>query len=41
TLSVGLAAQRPGESVTAWLRRTDEALYRAKNAGRDRCERAA
>ena len=41
TLSVGLASKRPGESVTVWLRRTDEALYRAKNAGRDRCERAA
>jgi diguanylate cyclase (GGDEF)-like protein len=37
TMSVGLAAHRPEESTTEWLRRTDEALYRAKRAGRDRC----
>jgi diguanylate cyclase (GGDEF)-like protein len=40
TMSVGLAAHRPEESTTEWLRRTDEALYRAKHAGRDRCEAA-
>ncbi|MGM9488603.1 diguanylate cyclase [Ideonella sp. YS5] len=40
TLSVGIAAHRADESVTDWLRRTDAALYRAKNAGRDRCEAA-
>ncbi|MFO1338643.1 MAG: GGDEF domain-containing protein [Burkholderiaceae bacterium] len=40
TMSVGLAAHRADESLTDWLRRTDEALYRAKNAGRDRCEAA-
>jgi diguanylate cyclase (GGDEF)-like protein len=37
TLSVGIAAHQADESLTAWLRRTDEALYRAKNAGRNRC----
>jgi diguanylate cyclase (GGDEF)-like protein len=37
TVSVGIAAHHADEPVTAWLRRTDEALYRAKNAGRDRC----
>jgi diguanylate cyclase (GGDEF)-like protein len=40
TLSVGLATHRTDETLTEWLRRTDEALYRAKNAGRDRCEAA-
>jgi diguanylate cyclase (GGDEF)-like protein len=38
TLSVGVAMHRGDEAVAAWLRRADEALYRAKNAGRDRCE---
>jgi diguanylate cyclase len=36
TLSIGVAAHRADESLTAWLRRTDEALYRAKDAGRNR-----
>ncbi|MFO1338727.1 MAG: GGDEF domain-containing protein [Burkholderiaceae bacterium] len=40
TLSVGLAAHRANEALSDWLRRADEALYRAKNAGRDRCEAA-
>jgi diguanylate cyclase (GGDEF)-like protein len=40
TLSIGIAAHEAEESVNDWLRRTDEALYRAKNAGRDRCEAA-
>ncbi|MFZ5550551.1 MAG: diguanylate cyclase [Pseudomonadota bacterium] len=38
TMSVGLAALHAGESAAEWLRRTDAALYRAKHAGRDRCE---
>jgi diguanylate cyclase (GGDEF)-like protein len=38
TMSIGLAACANGETLTAWLRRADEALYRAKHAGRDRCE---
>jgi diguanylate cyclase (GGDEF)-like protein len=36
TASIGLAAWRPGEGRDALLRRTDAALYAAKNAGRDR-----
>jgi diguanylate cyclase len=35
TLSVGLAALRPGEPVSAWIARADAALYRAKREGRD------
>jgi diguanylate cyclase len=38
TVSVGLAAHAPGEPVAAWLRRADDALYRAKAGGRNRCE---
>jgi diguanylate cyclase (GGDEF)-like protein/PAS domain S-box-containing protein len=42
TISVGLAKFRdPGESFAACLRRADEALYAAKNAGRDRVMVAA
>ena len=37
TLSVGIAAAGPAElGVTAFIDRADEALYRAKRAGRDR-----
>jgi diguanylate cyclase len=35
TLSVGLAALKPGETVSSWLGRADSALYRAKREGRD------
>jgi len=41
TVSIGVSALRPGEeSVSALLARADEALYRAKNGGRNRvvCE---
>jgi diguanylate cyclase (GGDEF)-like protein len=39
TLSAGFAACRPDESLHQLLSRADAALYRAKNAGRDRvCE---
>jgi diguanylate cyclase (GGDEF)-like protein len=38
TFSAGLAAQGPGESAEALLQRADEALYRAKEAGRNRLE---
>jgi diguanylate cyclase (GGDEF)-like protein len=38
TASLGLAAFVPGESLDALLARADVALYRAKNAGRDRFE---
>src|SRR2546423_2093488 len=36
TASAGLAECRPGDSVTAAIERADAALYRAKNAGRNR-----
>jgi diguanylate cyclase (GGDEF)-like protein len=36
TLSIGLAALRPGETTASWLGRADAALYRAKREGRDR-----
>jgi diguanylate cyclase len=41
TLSMGLAAQAPGEGLASWLGRADAALYRAKKQGRDRYELAA
>ncbi len=37
TLSAGLAQPRSGETVSELIRRADQALYRAKAAGRDRC----
>jgi diguanylate cyclase (GGDEF)-like protein len=36
TVSIGVASHWPGESVHAWLRRADDALYEAKNTGRNR-----
>lgn len=36
TVSIGVAVARDGEDVAAWLARADDALYRAKQAGRDR-----
>ena len=36
TLSAGLAALGPEETVPSLLRRVDDALYEAKNGGRDR-----
>lgn len=41
TFSAGVAHYRPGELTTDMLNRADEALYRAKIAGRDRVEVAA
>ncbi|ABA71794.1 MULTISPECIES: diguanylate cyclase [Pseudomonas] len=38
TISMGLAAFRPGEHSDLVLKRADQALYRAKNAGRNRVE---
>ncbi|MCK8654039.1 GGDEF domain-containing protein [Pseudomonas umsongensis] len=38
TLSMGLAAFKPGEHSDLVLKRADQALYRAKNAGRNRVE---
>lgn len=39
SFSAGLAAQGPDETAEALLQRADEALYRAKEAGRNRLER--
>ena len=36
TMSFGVARARPGESLASLRLRADEALYRAKNDGRDR-----
>jgi PleD family two-component response regulator len=36
TVSCGLAAYRPGEDMRATLARADQALYQAKQAGRDK-----
>jgi diguanylate cyclase len=38
TFSAGIAEAMPGETMTDLLRRADEALYRAKHAGRNRVE---
>jgi diguanylate cyclase (GGDEF)-like protein len=40
TMSVGIAAHRPGEAPRDVLRRADRALYRAKAQGRNRCVRS-
>ena len=37
TVSIGIAELKPGENMTSWLSRADEALYEAKRAGRNRC----
>jgi GGDEF domain-containing protein len=36
TVSIGIAEYRPGETVSSLIGRADEALYGAKNAGRNR-----
>jgi diguanylate cyclase len=41
TVSCGVAAYRPGEPLTEWLRRADAALYAAKQGGRNRVVEAA
>jgi diguanylate cyclase len=38
TISMGLAAFKPGEHSDLVLKRADQALYKAKNAGRNRVE---
>ena len=37
TASVGIALAVPGDTPDTLLRRADAALYRSKQAGRDRC----
>jgi diguanylate cyclase (GGDEF)-like protein len=37
TVSIGIATARPGETVQAILRRADQAMYEAKQQGRDLC----
>jgi len=36
TVSIGVATLLPGEDRQAWIKRSDENLYRAKSAGRNR-----
>lgn len=38
SLSIGVAALHPGETLDSWMHRADAALYRAKDNGRDRVE---
>lgn len=40
TLSLGVTQYAPGESRDDWFTRADAALYRAKHAGRNRCDLA-
>ncbi|MEJ2380620.1 MAG: GGDEF domain-containing protein [Gammaproteobacteria bacterium] len=40
TVSIGVGELEPDEDIESLLRRADAALYRAKHAGRDRCELA-
>lgn len=37
TISLGVATRRPHEEVHAWMRRADDAMYAAKQQGRNRC----
>lgn len=41
TVSIGLSALQPSDSFESLFRRTDQALYAAKSAGRDCCRSAA
>jgi diguanylate cyclase (GGDEF)-like protein len=41
TISLGVAASREGKDADQLVRAADAALYRAKNAGRNRVELAA
>jgi diguanylate cyclase len=41
TASCGLAQLRDGDSTESWFERADQALYQAKQAGRNRCDAAS
>ena len=41
TISIGVAEYHRGESSSTWIRRADDALYRAKHAGRNNTKFAA
>ena len=38
TVSIGVATLRRGDAAEALIARADEAMYRAKSLGRNRCE---
>ncbi|WP_052960325.1 sensor domain-containing diguanylate cyclase [Mycobacterium sp. EPa45] len=38
TVSIGVAELTDADDLTSWLARADQALYRAKRSGRNRCE---
>ena len=40
TLSIGIARLAAGETGSSWLKRADDALYKAKNEGRNCCRMA-